>query len=374
MDQERRVHLLAMVTNTAKAHKEWVEHGDAALLPEDDLYQRFQELADQSRVIFAPRAEDLEKLILAFAPHWSAFVTSQQTTADITMLPGPELWEAWENLHRHTLLQTMPRLKRIESIKQLLEEKVPRRQMCMIYGFTQPDGSPDFEKLEEEIETPGKHTGQGWVAPVNRELAAKIQQLEIEAESVSRKRQAKIAAAVTPAKESIESLVASGVSARQVAQMKRTSVDYVSEYCRQHGLPQPPLDYSPTLLGPGMHDPVVSAERQAAMDRLGVTTSPQQAPHADDMPAPSLTDAQAEHYQPPTGPAGPAGDEPADVPALPSGIDLDSLPEEEANQIQEAAAYFSQGMDAKQIATAMNIHPNKSKALLKKAGFEPANT
>ena len=355
MDQERRAYLLAMVDNASKAHRQWVEHGDANLLPEDDLYVRFQELAEQARVIFAPRAEELEKLILGFAPHWQAFVTSQQTTADVTMLPGPELWAAWEALHRFCLAATMPRLKRIEPIKQLLDEKVFPRQICQIYGFLQPDGTPDLQMLDEEIACPGKHTGPGYVAPVNRELAEKIKQIEIEADSLNRRRQSKIAAATTPAKESIEALVAGGVSATQIATMKRMTVPAVLEYCRDHGLPQPAIDYTASLLSPGMHDPAVAPERKAAMERLGVTTSPQDAP---------------------TGPvAGAAADEPPEEPEdpgepLPSGIDLESLPPDEANQVQEAATYFAQGMDARQIGEAMNLHTNKVRSLLKKAGYE----
>lgn len=375
---ERRAHLLAMVTGAGKAHKDWVETGDSSLLPEDELYQRFQELADQSRVIFAPRAEDLEKLILAFSPHWAAYVTSQQTTADITMLPSPELWAAWEALQHFALAATMPRLKRIESIAQLKEEKVSTRQICMIYGFVEPDGvTPDFAKLDEEIREPGKHTGAGtgWVAPVNRDLAAKIAQMTIDAEQISAKRSAKIAAAVTPARESIESLLAltPPVSAVQIARMKRITVEQVFDYCRQHGLPAPALDYTKELLAPGAHDPVVSTERQAALGRLGVDTSPQSAGAGQTLPpavelGPPLTPGQRPG---PVGPVGTASDdeelEPS--PDLPSGIDLDTVPPDEANQIQEAASYFTQGMDVAQISAAMGVNGNQVRGLLKKAGY-----
>lgn len=369
MDQERRGYLLAMIIATADEQKNWVDSGDSNLLPEDALYSRFQEIADQARVIYAPRAEALEHAILALTPHWRAFVSSQQISADVTMLPSPEFWEAWEELHNLALQDTLPRLKRIEPIKQLLEEKVSRGQICKIYGFVLPDGSPDLEKLQDEIDNPGRHTSPPWVAPVNRDLAAKIEALRIDAEQVSRKREAKIRAATTPAPESIEHLIASTsggapITARQIARMKKMTVDQVLAYCEAHNLPKPPVDYNSANLGPGMHDPAISAERRAAMDNLGQDRSPQS---QLDLATPG---------GPVGGLQGPQGDPNADDgteaenAVLPSGIDLDTLEPEEANQLQEAANYFSQGFDIKQISDSMGLHGNKVRALLDKAGFD----
>lgn len=357
MNTERRQHLLAIIANASTAYKTWVETGPATLVPDDELYLRFQEIADQARVIFRGRAEPFEHGFLDFAPHWQAFVAAQQTTADATLLPSPELWEAWEALSSGALQSRLPKLKRIESIKQLVEEKVPRRQICMIYGFADDVGNPDFEKLEAEIAEPGKHTGEGtgWVAPVNRDLAAQVQQMEIEAETIDRKRRAKVSAAVTPAPESIESLVASGVSATQIAKLKRINVDAVFQYCDENNLPRPPLDYKGTLLAPALHDPELSAERRQQMDMLGAESPQSRA----------------------LGPVGAAGEDDeheGEGVAVPSGIDLNTLPPEEANQITEAVSYFNQGMDVAGIAAAMSVHGNKVRALLKKAGYNLEST
>ncbi len=360
MDQERRTHLLDIISNAAKAHRVWVEQGDSTMVPEDEIYQRFQEVADQSRVINRHRAEPLEQLILAFAPHWQAFVSAQQINADATMLPSQNLWAAWEQLNGQEIAARTPKLKRIEPIADLKAQKVPDWQICKIYGFEDDAGQPDFLKLQEEVETPGKHTGPGtgWVAPVNRQLAAQIRQMEVETDALNRRRTAKVAAATTPAPESIESLVSgpSPVSASQIARMKRMSVEQVYQYCAEHDLPKPPYDYSSALQAPGAHDPSISPERQQAMDNLGRNTSPQFAPQHPLRDRPDL--GQADEVE-------------DDAPELPSGIDLSELPPEEANQIQEAVGYFNQGMDLKSISAAMGgLHGNSVRSLLKKGGVE----
>jgi hypothetical protein len=359
MDTERRMHLLAIVENTRLAYKRWVEEGDSHLTPEDELYQRFQEIADQARVIDRRRAEPLELLFVGLAPHWAGFVSAQQTTADVTMLPAEELWQAWEQLAAFGMKARLPKLKHVEPIAELQKQGVFPRQICLIYGFLDDDGNPDLVKLQEAITEPGKHTGHGWVAPVNRHIAGQIEQQRVEAESLDRRRASKIAAATTPARESIETLVATGCSAVQIAKMKRISTDAVYDYCRQHGLPDPPYDYTGVLQAPGPHDPAITPERQHAMDTLGQDTSPQH----------PLRD------RPDLGPAVHAGPEAdADEAELPPDLAerLAALPEEEANQVQEAVTYFQQGMKPAEVAALMgNIHTNKVRALLMKAGVDP---
>jgi hypothetical protein len=378
MDLERRTHLLNIVSNAAAAHKQWVEHGDSTMVPEDEIYTRFQEIADQAKVIFRPRAEPLEQLFLAFAPYWQAFVSAQQTTADHTMLPSDEFWAAWEALSASGTAARMPKLKRIEPIKELKEQNVPDWQICKIYGFLDENGQPDHQKLAEEVETSGKHTGPntGWVAPVNRELALKIRQMEIDNDALNRRRAAKVAAAVTPAKESIEQLVAGGVSATQIAGMKRISVEKVYEYCAEHGLPKPPYDYTQVLQAPAAHDPTGTPERRQAMENLGRDRSPQNVPPAHPLrDRPDLGQQDAAQQ----GPAGDGeSDQVEDEPGeetVPSGVDLSDLPLEESTAIQEAVGYFNQGMDISEIATAMStdankVHGNKVRAYLSKAGID----
>jgi len=59
----------------------------------------------------------------------------------------------------------------LETIEQLDKQKVSDRQICLIYGWVEPDGTtPQFSKLREERAKPGKHTGpdSGFVPPVEK--------------------------------------------------------------------------------------------------------------------------------------------------------------------------------------------------------------
>lgn len=344
---ERRGFLLAIVENASKAHRAWAEGGDSHLLPEDNLYQRFSEISDQSRFINKALASDLERLFLDFGGHWRAFVSAQQQNMDVSMLPGQGLWEAWEAIETEAYAARMPELKDVEPLQTLIDQKVPERQMCMIYGFMRADGSPDFRKLREELREPGKHTKPetGWVAPVNRHIVEQIKLNEMDRDAIRRRRHAKVSAANTPAPESIESLVAEGVSAEQISKMKKIPVAAVIEYCQTNNLPLPQLNYEASLKGPKAFD----FDKNESRQRIEAAMSAGNA----------------------VGPIGPiAGDGPPLV--LPDSVDLDALPLAEQTQIAEAIQYVEQGMTPPQIAQHMRIKSDTVRDLLRKGGYEAA--
>lgn len=277
---ERRGFLLAIIGNAAKAHRAWAEGGDTHLLPEDNLYQRFEEISGQARFVNAAHASDLERLILSFGGQWRAFVSAQQQNMDVGMLPGEPLWAAWEDLEGARIAAVTPELKDIEPISELVAQKVSPNQICKIYGFFGADGvTPNLRQLREEINSPGKHTGGDWVAPVNRHIVEQIKLSEIDRDTIRRRRAAKVAAANTPAVESIEMLVADNVSVEQIAKMKKITPREVLEYCHVNNLQAPSMNYDGQLKGPKPYDPDKSDARQrieSAMDH-----GPQGGPSVD---------------------------------------------------------------------------------------------
>ncbi len=339
---ERRGFLLAMVENATKAHKAWAEGGDTHLLPEDNLFQRFEEISGQSRFINRVHASDLERLILEFGGHWRAFVSAQQQNMDVGMLPGENLWAAWEALDGERFTSTAPELKYIEPLAELVSQKVSPKQICLIYGFLRPDGSPDIRLMREEQEKPGRHTGAdtGWVAPVNKAIVEKLKMAEIDREAIRRRRNMKVAAANTPAPETIEMLVADGVSCEQIAKMKKTSTDAVLQYCNDNNLPTPQMNYDATLKGPKPYDRDKSEERQRIEANMAT-----QGPY--------------------TGPVG-------DGEAIEVNEGAEDLPIAEQMQITEAAGYAEQGMTPPQIAQHMRIKADAVRELLRKGGYEAA--
>ena len=342
---ERRNFLIAIVDNASKTHRAWAEGGDTHLLPEDELYQRFNEIAEQGRFINAQRASDLERMFLNFGAQWRSFVASQQQNMDVGMLPGERFWEAWEALEAERAAAKTPQLKEIEPIETLVAQKVSERQICMIYGFMLGDGSPDFRKLREEIKEPGKHTGPEteWVAPVNEHIVRQIKLDKLDRDAIRRRRDAKVSAANTPAPESIEMLVADNVSGEQIARMKKITTDEVYAYCKANNLPAPPLNYEASLQAPKAFD----RDKGESLQRVQQTMGNQ-----------------------PTGPIGDDDDAVIDPPEVAEGVDLETLPIDEQNKIGEARDYAAQGMKPRDIAKHMNLKTEAVRELLRKGGLE----
>lgn len=45
----------------------------------------------------------------------------------------------------------------LESVRDLRRQRVPDRQICLIYGWVDPNGMPQMRKVAEELKTPGAH-------------------------------------------------------------------------------------------------------------------------------------------------------------------------------------------------------------------------
>jgi hypothetical protein len=86
-----------------------------------------------------------------------------------------EFWRAYEWLVK---AHEVVRLPKPPSVKDLRDnQKVSEQQIALIYGWVDEDGYPETDKVLDEYEKPGKHSGKGWVHPATtRRLKADAEQ------------------------------------------------------------------------------------------------------------------------------------------------------------------------------------------------------
>ncbi len=145
-----------------------------------------------------------------------------------------ELWSAWDEV---TSSLAAPTPKRLEPIAQLLKvEKVPERQVALMYGWTHADGSPDVGKVREEFANPGTHfDASTWVHPEQARQAKEIATLwRGRAERIGGRAAAGAGPASAP--ESLDDLIRQDVPSKQIASMKQITVDQVRQRAAELGV------------------------------------------------------------------------------------------------------------------------------------------
>jgi hypothetical protein len=156
----------------------------------------------------------------------------------------------------------------LEPIKALVEQKVPDRQICLIYGWVEQvnDGKgktatiPQLWKLREEIEKPGMHTGEGFVPPAEqRRLDAEEKAKKI-IEDIREAQGRKLEKLAAPPPESLEKLIVDGVSARQIAEILHCGIEEVYRRCKDLKLTPPPEHYDLTPPAESVNAKAVKAE------------------------------------------------------------------------------------------------------------------
>lgn len=135
-----------------------------------------------------------------------------------------------------------PEPQRPESVETLTKQNVNNAQICAIWGLKKPDGSPDMYRLNQEREKPGSVVTPDYWPPVQAGLARRRAEAMKSAHATQRRR-IECQKEAPIARESIEELAASGVSARQIAAMKQMRVADVVRYCETHGVTVR-MDYS----------------------------------------------------------------------------------------------------------------------------------
>lgn len=258
-EPSRRKFLLDVVSNFFAARRAWVETGPDHITRQ--LEEATNDLIDAWGEGDVPgELRRLERVVAnELRPAWEEFTDRANRTGDTRELPGQAFWAAVGSLERiEREARPQPR-QIIETIAELTAQKVSDNQICEIYGWKDDEGRPELWKLREERQNPGTHTAD-WISPAERrrrEQEAKEEQIR---ERIRQREGQKLHRLTAPCKESLEELIEQGLSARQIAQMRRCTIEEVFAAADEAGLDRPPLEYESLNAQRGPMDPELSEE------------------------------------------------------------------------------------------------------------------
>lgn len=202
----------------------------------DSLIESFHEMFEA--VATDDVSDDIKPIVLKIDAFEDALAEWAEacdlTPEDADPRGSAKLWAAFREVIS-SLTEYRPR--KAESIETLVAQKVSDRQIAMIYGWKQEDGSPDTTKVLEEKANPGTHYDpETWVHP--SEMKAKA---ELDARWALRmdRVDARVVAKHTQreAPETLEELIQQRVPSKQIAKMKRVDVELVRQRAAELGVP-----------------------------------------------------------------------------------------------------------------------------------------
>lgn len=204
-----------------------------------------------SQVAFEP---DAWEVVLALDDFWAAVcgwaesIKQEESRADPS--GGDTLWH---HVGRITEAIREKYYKTLEPIEQLIRENVPQPQIAKIYGWVDSDGKPDVLKVQKEIREPGSQLDWStWVHPDKLRRDRLIAERWVtrcrdfkpsddpgavfKVGDTEAKRRALYGDPESP--EPIEALLRlEGISAAQIAKMKRLTVEQVYEIAAELRIP-----------------------------------------------------------------------------------------------------------------------------------------
>jgi hypothetical protein len=247
--QVTRAQILSAVEKLEAVVREWEHSSDEAIMVNfrGRIVRQLSQSIEQSAMeLFnlcdSPSIErEAWPLVLAiddFDDELQRFAERSSVAPDATdPHGGNSLWAAYGVMLKG---KTPPRPHKIEPIAQLLAERVDRQQIAKIYGWRHPDGSPNLDKLQEEINEPGKHYDPAtFVHPkdkkfwegVEEKWFARVAAFEAGEDGQSRKVKPK-----KEAPESLDDLIIQGINAKQIAKMKHVDIDEVHARAAELGV------------------------------------------------------------------------------------------------------------------------------------------
>lgn len=122
-------------------------------------------------------------------------------------------------------------------VKTLMDQGAPLGTIALKYGWKQEDGSPDIDKVYEELETPGTHYNKDtWVHPAHRSAMA-----EVEKQWADRRPRPKLfhddeKTAPKPTLRPIEEMIAAHAPIEQIARLYKLEYDEVVEMAKMQGV------------------------------------------------------------------------------------------------------------------------------------------
>lgn len=265
--EERRNHLFLVTDHLLASHREWVE--------QDTPYvtEAFEQSVDDALEVYrdgdVPRdCRGLDSLFNELAERWAKWKAEAAASGDEPAVPDHAFWVKLDQIAKAREIARPKARRQLETVADLTAQKVPDRQICKIYGWVDDVGNPDLKTLQEERASPGTHVGPDFVPPHERRRQEEESRRQDALDRIRERTERKLRRRLDPAPEPLAELVEQGLSATQIARMKRCTIEDVYRECEALGIEPPAETYGiPT----GIYDrvPNESEERieQATLNR-----------------------------------------------------------------------------------------------------------
>lgn len=214
-------------------------HGRLVKAIDQETFESIESLCGLSSTGSDSVHEDAREIVLAideFALRFAEFNELVASSSPTVQPSGtPEMWSAFEAIRSRTE-KWAP--KPIEPVAILVErDRVPAWQVCKIYGWGSEEKGWETQKVQEELDNPGIHTGENWENPaVVRHKAA------VDAEWSKRKpvlnfaSASEFSATKKPAPETLQTLITQRVGIEQIMAMKGVSREEVEHEAAKLGV------------------------------------------------------------------------------------------------------------------------------------------
>ncbi len=252
---ESRAHSRGVFDRCQTAYRMWVNSGSAYLHREDELFAAFSEMMEIGKEYrsLSEKPEDLwavqYRLALALEPLRAAVLSS----TEVGIVPPANLWREWDKLEEYYLSIQRQKARSLESLEELSRMAgITDSQIADMYGWHTENGAPDVERVIAEKRLP----------VADRRTPPNPQQRRFDEEHAARVakvnhcrqlRTTRLRVMTEPAPEAWETLFDQGISAAQIADMKRCSIDQVFAEADARGIPRPALDYHGGRVSPVEH-------------------------------------------------------------------------------------------------------------------------
>ena len=276
-----RVYLQSLCSALRHEHELW------ATSSEPTLSEGFIEIAAEAIEGFGatelpPGTEPLADAVTRFASLWRAY--RGQVVDDEFAMPSPDLFAVLDEIYQLEAEAKVGSPKAVESIAELTKQGVFDAQICRIYEWIDSNGNLETSKLQEERAKPGTHVTPDFVHPAEMRRRRSLEAHRTKLKDLRRRSVSKITNAKDSTPETLDELVAQGLSARQIARMTHQSASQVILACQDAGIDPPPIDYASPQTVRAPHEPPAKeaalrsfdAGRAAIMGRDDVDEDPAQ--------------------------------------------------------------------------------------------------
>ncbi len=257
----RKKELFDAVERAIDARDQW-EKGD-----EEHLTRPVEEAIDDLVGLCAvgsipATCRKLLETVTAMATEWEEWkVRASYTEEDQS--PGNGFWRALAAVNNSKKEVKTRKVFTLEPVAEFTRQKVSPRQICLNYEWVDEYGRPQFEKVREELASPGTHVGPDFVPPLERAARA----LEDEEAREDAQMQAGLLEMVNKKDEpvALSNMIAEKLSCTQISKICRCSTDRVYELCDEQGLDRPPMHYD-VRSQRGPFEKQLTAGEEAAID------------------------------------------------------------------------------------------------------------